>query len=159
MSEKTLSVSAIMEGSVIDHIAVGSALKIISLLKLTDQERRVTVGLNLKSQSMGLKDLIKVENFFISSTQAAQIAIFAPRATVNVIENYKLVKKFKVQMPEAVHSILLCPNLRCITRSEPVPSLFTVEEHKGAVILRCRFCEKIFSRDEVREKPHNLCPH
>ncbi len=152
MNDKTLSVSAIKEGSVIDHITARRALNIISLLKLADNEMRVTVGLNLKSQSMGLKDLIKVENFFISPAHAAQIAIFASQATINVIENYKVIKKFQVQLPEAVHSILVCPNPHCITHSEPVRTVFTVEENNHCVILRCRFCEKLFSRDEIQEE-------
>lgn len=152
MIEKTLSVSAIKSGSVIDHIAAGSALKIISLLKLADNEKRVTVGLNLKSQSMGLKDLIKIENFFLSPTHAAQIAIFAPHATINVIENYKVAKKFQVQMPEAAVGILLCPNPRCITQSESIQTLFTVEENNSSILLRCRYCEKLFPHSDVREK-------
>jgi aspartate carbamoyltransferase regulatory subunit len=150
--EKTLSVSAIKQGTVIDHIGVGNALKIISLLKLADNETRVTVGLNLKSKSMELKDLIKVENLILTPTHAAQIAIFAPRATINIIENYKVAKKFQVQMPEAIQSVLLCPNDHCITHSEPVQTLFTVEENNGNVFLRCRFCEKLFSQNIVHEK-------
>jgi len=149
---RMLSVSAIKEGTVIDHVAVGNALKIISLLKLADNEACVTVGLNLKSQSMGLKDLIKVENLTLTPTHAAQIAIFSPRATINVIVNYKVAKKFPVQMPEAIQSVLNCPNDRCITHSEPVQTLFTVEENNGSVLLRCRFCEKLFSQNIVHEK-------
>ena len=144
MIEQTLSVSAIKEGSVIDHIKAGAALHIIRLLKFAENGQRVTVGLNLKSRSMGLKDLIKIENCFLTPIQAAQIAIFAPKATVNVIEDYKVAKKFPVQMPEAIRGILSCPNLRCVTLSESIPTLFTVEENHRSVLLRCRFCEKTF---------------
>jgi aspartate carbamoyltransferase regulatory subunit len=143
--EQTLSVSAIKEGVVIDHLICGSAVKIISLLKLA--EHQITVGLNLKSPSMGFKDLIKIENCSLSLDSTGQIAIFSPKATVNVIENFQVVKKFVVQMPEAIHACLECPNPRCITHSEPVETLFTVEESGASVILRCRFCEKLFNRD------------
>src|ERR1051325_10381059 len=98
MKEKMLSVSAIKQGTVVDHIAAGNALKIVRLLKLAANERRVTLGLNLKSDSIGLKDLIKLENVFLSQFQASQIAVFAPQATVNVIENYRVAKKFRVQL-------------------------------------------------------------
>jgi len=152
MKEKTLSVSAIKEGTVIDHIAAGNALQIVRLLKLDANERRVTIGLNLKSQSMGLKDLIKLENVFLSQSQAGQIAIFAQQATVNVIENYKVAKKFRVQMPEAIPALLACPNTRCISNVESIQTLFSVEANHGQVLLRCRFCEKSFPREQVREK-------
>lgn len=152
-TETTLSVSAIKEGMVIDHIPVGSALKIIRLLKLAEHGTCVTVGLNLKSRSMGLKDLIKLENFFLSQAHAAQIAIFAQQATITVIENYKVAKKFQVQMPEEIRSVLVCPNPHCITSCEPIQTFFLVEEHLDSVFLRCWYCEKAFSRDAVNEKP------
>lgn len=152
MKEKTLSVSAIREGTVIDHIRAGQALKIIRLLKLNANEARVTVGLNLKSDSMGLKDIIKVENVFLTEAEAAQIAIFAPQATVNVIQEYEVAKKFKVQMPEEVERVLACPNPRCIAHTERVVTLFTIEENNAQAILRCKYCEKIFSRDQIHEK-------
>jgi aspartate carbamoyltransferase regulatory subunit len=150
--EKTLSVSAIKSGSVIDHIPAGYALRIIHLLKLADNEKRVTVGLNLKSQCMGLKDLIKIEEFFLSPAQAAQIAIFAPKATVNVIENYKVAKKFQVEMPEVIAAVLRCPNPRCVTQSEPVSTLFTIEETNQKILLRCRYCETTFMHGALCEK-------
>jgi aspartate carbamoyltransferase regulatory subunit len=155
MKEKTLSVSAIKEGTVVDHINAGQALKIIRLLRLlrlAANENRVTVGLNLKSGSHGLKDIIKIENVFFTESQAAQIAIFAPSATVNVIENYKVAKKFRVQLPETVAGALSCPNPRCITNSERIPTFFTIEENNSHVILRCKYCEKLFSRDDMHEK-------
>lgn len=149
--EKTLSVSAIKQGTVIDHIRPQQALKIIRLLKFADHENRVTVGLNLKSQSMGLKDLIKIENVFLTETQAAQIAIFSPAATVVVIENYQVKQKFSVSLPETVENVWICPNLRCITRTEPFPTFFLVEENNRHIWLRCRYCEMCFSRDEMQE--------
>lgn len=152
MKEKTLSVSAIKEGTVVDHIRVGQALKIIRLLGFNANDNRVTVGLNLKSKSVGLKDLIKIENVFLTESQAAQIAIFSPNATVTVIQNYEIAKKFKVQMPEAIAAVLACPNMRCITNAERVPTLFSVEENNSHAILRCKYCEKLFTRDQMHEK-------
>lgn len=154
MKEKTLSVAAIKEGTVIDHIRAGQALKIIRLLHLNANENRVSVGLNLKSKSVGLKDLIKIENVFLTESQAAQIAIFSPNATVTVIKNYEIEKKFKVQMPIAIAEALSCPNVRCIAHAEKVPTFFTIEENKEQIVLRCKYCEKIFSRDQMHEKGH-----
>jgi aspartate carbamoyltransferase regulatory subunit len=152
MKEKTLSVSAIKDGTVIDHITAGAAFKIIKLLRLTANGNRVTVGLNLKSSVHRLKDIIKTENTFLSEAQYAQIAVFAPNATVNIIRNYEVIKKFKVQMPEAVASVLTCANSRCITNLQKVSTLFIVEENNTQVLLRCKHCEKLFSREQMHEK-------
>lgn len=152
MKEKTLSVSAIKDGTVIDHILAGKALKIIRLFRLAAEQKRVTVGLNLKSGSRGLKDIIKIENVSLTPSQADQIAIFSPQATVNVIENYKVAQKFTVQLPEAIAGILSCPNHCCITHIDRIPTLFTVEENNSHVTLRCKYCEKLFHRDEMSER-------
>lgn len=146
--EKTVSVSAIKEGTVIDHIAPGQALNVIRHLKLA-ATGRVTIGLNLKSDSCGLKDLIKLEGIFITEIQASQIAVFSPRATVNIIENYQVAKKFSVSLPEKIEGLLMCPNARCVTHSEKMPTLFKVEENNQRVLLRCQFCEKMFHRAQI----------
>jgi aspartate carbamoyltransferase regulatory subunit len=143
MKEKTLSVSAIKEGTVIDHVDAGQGLKIVKQLRLAENQTRVTLGINLKTLS-GLKDLIKLEGVFLSEEQAARIAVFSPKATVNVIENYKVVKKFQVQMPRSVAEVLSCPNPRCITQSERIATLFAVEENNGEASLRCNYCEASF---------------
>ncbi len=135
----TLSVPAIQNGTVIDHIQAGQALNIMRLLNF--YANQVTLGLNLKSPSIGLKDLIKFENVFLTEMQASQIAIFSPLATVNVIENFEVAKKFKVQMPTQIVKVLRCPNSSCISNSEPIPSFFFVEDE---VCLRCKYCEKNF---------------
>jgi len=152
IKEKILSVSAIKNGTVIDHISAGAALKIIKILRLTADGTRVTMGLNLKSGSQGLKDIIKVENVFLTEAQSAQIAVFAPNATVSVIKDYEVEKKFKVQMPEAIAAVLACGNPRCITNGQKVPTLFIVEENNNHILLRCKHCEKHFSREQIHEK-------
>lgn len=151
LEEKTLSVSAISFGTVIDHILPGQALKIIRILKLLAGDNQITIGLNLKG-SLGLKDIIKIENVFLTETQASQIAIFSPNATVNVIQNYVLVKKFKVQMPITIQKVLACPNRRCITNLEEISTSFTIEENDEQIELRCKYCEKLFPRDQMHER-------
>lgn len=142
MKEKTLSVSAIKDGSVIDHITAGQALAIVRHLEFSSAQ--VTIGLNLKSASMGTKDLIKLEGVFLSPLQANQIAVFAPTATVNIIKNYKVAEKFRVELPPMIHGLLDCPNPRCITHTEPTTTSFKVEENNSHVLLRCSYCEKSF---------------
>jgi aspartate carbamoyltransferase regulatory subunit len=148
--EKTLSVSAIENGTVIDHIPPGCAVTIIHLLKLQGHPNQVTVGLNLKSRRLGLKDLIKIENRFLSEKEAHDIAVFAPLATLSLIRDFQVEKKIQAELPKIIEKILACPNPRCVTRHEPIPSAFSVEEFRGKVSLRCTYCEKRFAREEVR---------
>lgn len=148
MKSTTLSVNAIYEGTVIDHILAGQALRILRLLKL-ESGYPITLGLNLHSSSMGLKDLIKIESVFLTEAQTAQIALFSPMATVNVIHNYEICSKYKVTLPEEIEEVLQCPNPLCITQQERISARFSILDFLDIIRLRCHFCEKIHSQEEV----------
>lgn len=146
-----LSVSAIKEGTVIDHIPAGQAMKIILLLKLTTQKYRVTIGLNLSSQRLGRKDLIKIEGKILTPEETNEIALFAPDVTINTIRDFAVHEKRNISLPKTIEAILVCPNLRCVTRHELLPSFFHVTEYKNDVHLTCKYCQKVFTRDDIKE--------
>ena len=60
MNDKQLSVSAIKNGTVIDHIPAGSLFKVISILKLDKLESMVTFGNSFESKKLGKKGIIKL---------------------------------------------------------------------------------------------------
>lgn len=147
---KTLSVSAIQNGTVIDHINPGMALRIIKMLRLLEKKYQVTVGLNLFSKTMSLKDLIKIENHNLKKDEANKIMIFAPKATINIIKNFEVVEKIITHLPPDVSGVFACPNPACISHAEPVEGFFTIEEQGKFVKLVCKFCEKGFDRNQVK---------
>ncbi len=146
---KTLSVSAIQNGTVIDHIASGQTLRIIHMLRLLDKKYRVTVGFNLPSHCMPLKDLIKIENHTLTNKEANEITVFAPEATINIIKNFEVVQKIITSLPPHISGVFKCPNHACITHGEPVESFFHIEEKGKKIKLVCKYCEKEFDRSEV----------
>ncbi len=148
---KTVSVAAINDGTVIDHIPCGQALKIIHLLQLDHNRYKVTIGLHLTSSSMGFKDLVKIEDRFLTQKETQDIAVFSPQATICTIKNYKVASKISSKLPSTIEKILVCPNTRCITHQPHVMTEFSVEEFKQKVYLRCHFCEKLFERDQIKE--------
>ncbi|GAB4187542.1 MAG: aspartate carbamoyltransferase regulatory subunit [Simkaniaceae bacterium] len=148
---KTLPVAAIKNGTVIDHIPAGFGLVIIRLLRLDLMMNQVTAGLKLKSKKLGKKDLIKIEGRKLTEKECQEIAIFSTGSTVNIIKDFQIEKKIKARLPDTIEKILICPNIHCITRFEPIPSTFFVEEHKHDVLLTCKYCEKTFDRDEIQE--------
>jgi aspartate carbamoyltransferase regulatory subunit len=146
---KTLSVSAIQNGTVIDHITSDQTLRIIHMLRLLDKKHTVTVGFNLPSNHMGTKDLIKVENHELTPKEANEITVFAPEATINIIRDYEVTSKISTSLPESISSVFVCPNHACITHIEPIDSFFYIEEHGKLVDLTCKYCEKSFERNQV----------
>lgn len=148
---KTLAVAAIKNGTVIDHIPVGQALRIIQLLNLVQNKHKVTVGLNLPSKQLRCKDLIKIENRILSDAEANEVTIFAPDATINIIENFEVSKKITTSLPATIVGVFVCPNPVCITRAEAVASYFYVEQHARYMKLTCKYCERQFDRDQVKD--------
>lgn len=148
---KKLSVSAIKNGTVIDHIRAGQALRIMRLLQVLDRNKnKVTLGLNLPSQTLGLKDLIKIENRMLTNDEANDIVVFAPEATINIIEEFEVKQKITTHLPESIANVFLCPNRACITTIEKVNTVFHISELGKMVKLTCHYCEKEFDRDDVK---------
>ena len=143
----TLKVEALKDGTAIDHIPASVGTKVLRMFGLMESGERLYVGLNLPSRRLGKKDLIKVENITFTPAQANQLALFAPNATVNVIENFKVKEKLTLGVPDTVDGMLTCPNSNCITATEPVETSFRVSEKEGEVRLKCKYCEKTFARD------------
>ncbi|MBY5992433.1 aspartate carbamoyltransferase regulatory subunit [Ferrimonas balearica] len=150
--DNKLQVEAIKNGSVIDHIPAHSGIKVLRLFQLHKSENRITIGLNLPSSAQGSKDLIKIENLFIGEELANQLALLAPNCTVNQIENYEVVRKLQLSLPEQVTGVFQCPNSNCITHSEPVQTRFTVASKGDSIKLKCHYCEKAFTRESMTER-------
>lgn len=148
---KELIVSAIKDGTVIDHIPAGSLFKVISTLELQKIETQVTIGFNFESKRLGKKGIIKISEKFPDGNDLNKISLFAPEAKINIIKNYKVVEKKNVQVPDTIEGIVKCMNPKCITNHEKVKTHFTVLEKKN-VTLKCRYCEKITDQEHFEMK-------
>ena len=144
--ERPYKVYKIERGIVIDHIPNKLALNVLKVLGL-DKERdsMITMGMNLTSSKMMTKDVIKIENRELSAEELNKIAIVAPTATINIIENSAVVRKHKAELPKKITGIVKCPNPHCITRNENVTTIFYPSESK----LKCHYCERSFEREDV----------
>lgn len=142
MSTKTLSVSAIENGSVIDHIPAGQGLRIVRLLGLEQHQKCMFLGLCLPSLRYEEKDLIKVVDWKLCPDHANQVALLAPEATVSIIRNYDIQEKYRVCLPETLRNVLRCPNLSCVSRHEPIDSLFHLNQSRGRVVVTCHYCDQ-----------------
>ena len=151
IEKKKLQVEAIRTGTVIDHIPAGQGIKILRQLQLLGTDLRITVGFNLPSKELGMKDIIKVENRLFDEAEASELGLFAPEATINVIEDYSVRGKFKMSVPEQLEGVFECPNSNCVTHNEPVQSVFTLKQREGDIQMKCKYCEKSFSKDIVAD--------
>jgi aspartate carbamoyltransferase regulatory subunit len=145
-----LLVRRIRDGTVIDHIEAGKALMVLTALSITGHEGNViTIAMNVPSSKHGKKDIIKFENKFLETSETNKLALIAPRATINIIRDYKLVEKRKIQLPDSIVGIFKCPNLKCITNSdEEIRSIIDVID-KEKVVLKCRYCARTLSIEDL----------
>ena len=151
MENKKLSVEAIENGTVIDHIPAGLGLTILRQFKLLHYGSAVTVGFNLPSTTQGSKDIIKITGVWLDDNAANRLALFAPEAVVNTIDHFKVINKRRLTLPDEIAEVFRCPNTNCASHGEPVKSRFYVRKQSGQTKLKCHYCEKTFSRDSVTE--------
>lgn len=140
-----ITVEKISNGTVIDHIEPGKGRRVLSLLGIDENyPYRVALVINVPSKKMGRKDIVKIEGIFVDSAKANIIALISPNATVNVVKNEAVVKKFNAELPEKLE-IGKCPNPNCITNYEHGNEEF-VREGK---LYRCIYCERLFKSSEL----------
>ncbi len=141
MPDTELRVSKIESGTVIDHITGGQALNVLAILGIDGTSgEEVSVGMNVPSDRLGRKDIVKVEGRELSQNEVDVLSLIAPAATINIVREFEVVEKHRVTRPETVGGVLSCPNANCITtQDEPIESRFDVLDEG----VRCTYCETI----------------
>ncbi len=139
---KPMKIPRIKNGTVIDHITAGNAIKVLHILNIPKQQGSiVSVAINVKGH-MGKKDIVKIENREIAHQEVDKIALIAPKATINIIRDYDVKEKHKVKLPNELIGIATCSNPTCISNGgEPVQSRFIVVD-KDKPRIRCYYCER-----------------
>ena len=143
MTRKELVVSALENGTVLDHIPAENVYKAIDLLNLRGVESQITIGINLASKLYGRKGIIKIADKFFEDEDLNKLALIAPKATVNIIRDFKVVEKKKITMPKEITGIARCMNPKCVTNHQPIKTRFTTIAKGDEISLLCHFCEKV----------------
>ena len=151
LSDKELKVAALENGTVIDHIPSEQLFKVVSLLHLDRLDKNITIGNNLCSKKIGKKGIIKNADTYFKQEDINKIAILAPKAKINIINNYTVTNKQKVSLPDTLHDIIRCANPKCITNNEPMATVFDVID-KDNVVVKCRYCEQSIAKEEIKLK-------
>ena len=149
MSRKELVVSALENGTVLDHIPAENVYKALRILNLKGIENQITIGINLNSKQHGKKGIIKIADKFFEDDELNKLALLAPEATVNVIRDFKVVEKKKVELPKEISGIAKCMNPKCVPNHQPITTRFTVIVKGNETSLLCHYCEKISDTKKV----------
>ena len=145
---KKLEVSAIEEGTVIDQIANKSTFKVANILNTQKIEQVVLIGFNLSSKKLGKKGIIKIGGKLLTQEEVNKISLIAPDATVNIIKDSEVVKKFTVDIPDSIEEFMKCFNPNCVSNNQKIISKFHVI-NKNPVRIRCHYCERHMGVDDI----------
>lgn len=165
--KKEEKVRKIKNGTVIDHIKSGKALSVLKILNIDENyEGVVSILINAESKKYKRKDIVKIEGRTLTKDETDKISLLSAGATVNVIADSKVVKKYGVEVPDVIYNLLKCPNPECITNpdvSSPenpeILKLNLESENIGTKIytisknplkFRCHYCERVFSELEFK---------
>ena len=147
-----LKVKPIKNGTVIDHIKQNRALNILSMLNLPDAETSIMVAINVESPDMQHKDIIKIEGRELSQEEVDKLVLLAPKATLNIIRDYEIVRKSQLQLNDEITGVVECSNPNCITNTnEPIENTFKVVS-KEPLLLKCHFCERDMDYEDIESQ-------
>lgn len=141
-----LKVEPLENGTVIDHIRAGHGKRVLEMLGIQEgYGGKVALVMNVPSQLMGKKDIVKIADRVIEGKLANLVALVAPHSSINIIKNGKVARKYNVELPGVLDGIGVCPNPNCISGTE---SGFKRFEREGER-YRCHYCERVFNAMEL----------
>ena len=133
-----LEITGIAKGIVIDHITQGLGYKIFKELKLHKIDNKTALILNVESNKLGRKDIIKIDN--VIDLNLDILGLIDPNLTITIIDGGQIVEKKKIELPREVTGILTCKNPRCITSVECVDAHQFYLADPSTKEYRCEFC-------------------
>jgi len=141
-----MNINEIQDGYVIDHIHAGRAMRIYRYLELGKLDCSVAIIKNARSKRMGRKDIIKIDELIPLNLEI--ISYIDPGATVNTIQDGKLIKKQRLTIPQRVKNVLKCKNPRCITQTEQEIQHIFVLADPDKNLYRCYYCDTIHKPED-----------
>ena len=147
---KELIVSAIENGTVIDHIPADKVFQVVKILGLDKVSNPVYFGTNVESKKYGTKGFVKISDKYFAPEDVNKIALVAPTASIIEIKDFEVINKQTVQIPEKIEKIVKCFNPNCVTNKEhDIPTKFRVKYVDGKLRLVCHYCEKYTSEENI----------
>ncbi len=147
VEKKEIKVTALREGTVIDHLAPGTALQVVQTLGV-GEEGVVLIGLNLESKKHSAKGIIKIEKRELNQDEMSKVALLSPEATISIIREFKVVEKTTPELPDRVRGLVKCSNPSCVTNHYDMETIFIVLG-RNPVRVACHYCERIYRKDEI----------
>ena len=108
----------------------------------SDEKYTISIAMHVKSKKMGFKDILKIEDRELKAREVNKVSLISPNASVVIIKDQEVSKKYNVELPKIIKGIAKCSNPNCITnRGEPIETEFQVTNGKS-IKLRCLYFDR-----------------
>jgi len=155
-TDTQMLVSKIDHGTVIDKIPAGKSLAILRILRIDEEVRdTIAVAIRVKSQSMGIKDMVKLKNRTLNDEELKKLWLIAPNAKISIIKNYEVAEQFRLtdrEFNNEFTGLLVCNNPTCATnQNEPVDREFLLMQ-RDPILVRCQYCDRVMVEANIRDQ-------
>lgn len=143
-NKNKLIVTKIEDGTVIDRIPPGKALRVLEVLGIdSNYPYTVALAIRVPSKKIVLKDVVKIKGKELSESEIHKLSFIASGSTVNIIKNFEVKKKILLEIPDHIEEFIKCLNPNCVSNTnEPIVSSFDIIS-KQPLILRCIYCDRV----------------
>lgn len=136
-----LSIGALNNGIVLDHIEAGKAMEIYRYLDLDNLDCGIAIIKNAQSNKMERKDIIKIDGG-LDLVDLDVLGYIDCNITVNIIKDGEIIGKMPLSLPKKLTNIIKCSNPRCITSSETnLDQIFYLADASHHT-YRCKYCDE-----------------
>jgi aspartate carbamoyltransferase regulatory subunit len=153
--KEPLAISRITNGTVIDHIRPGYVMLVLRILGYTEVVNDKTrLATNVKSRKYGTKDILMLDERYLTENQISKIAIISRRATVNIIRN-GILEKRRVEAPDEAVNVFVCYS-NCASydphQRAHLPTRFKkVASEDGDLRYRCYYCRSVIEEQDFMD--------
>lgn len=134
-----MRIDSIVNGIVLDHITAGKVMEVYNALHLEKLDCSIAILKNVRSNKMGKKDILKIDNDF--DVDLDVIGYIDPNITISIIRDGKTVEKKHLQLPSRIMNVEKCRNPRCITSIEQDLDQEFYLANAEKRIYRCIYCD------------------
>jgi aspartate carbamoyltransferase regulatory subunit len=128
-------------------------MQVIRILRInTSRATPVSLVMNVPSDKLGRKDVLKIEDRELNQEDLDRLALIAPAASIAIIRNHAVAEKMRVELADDLVNISKCSFSNCITKNarEPLPQRLRVVSH-DPLEVRCYYCGRGQDIDELIE--------
>lgn len=134
-----MNIDSIKNGIVLDHITAGKGMEVYESLGLSELDCSVAMIMNVKSNKMGRKDILKIDDDFEVNLDV--LGYIDPNISVCIIKDGVVFEKQKLTLPKEIKNIHRCKNPRCITSIEQELDHIFYLADEATQTYRCIYCE------------------